>query len=170
MEDFSGLFSSLWSMFKSNLAICQQLWRILCLMKHLLCLETSSPQAKFEQGTLWPWSEIGVVFDLTMQTFLFVDTWSVRNQYEMSTTKPAKWSVRPAKTEISLGFRPVSSESSLSAWRNISSLTTHTVHSEDWSDNADSFCLFVVLRLLFLPNISNKIKLSISVSWPRIIL
>ena len=31
------------------------------------------------------------------------------------TTKPAKWYVRPAKTQISLGIRPVLSESSLCA-------------------------------------------------------
>ena len=31
-------------------------------------------------------------------------------------TKPAKWHVRPAKTQISLGIRPVWSESSLSAF------------------------------------------------------
>ena len=39
--------------------------------------------------------------------------------------------VRPAKTQISLGIRPVWSESSLSAWRNIGSLSTHWAHSED---------------------------------------
>ena len=33
-------------------------------------------------------------------------------------TKPTKWHVRTAKTQISLGIRPVWSESSLSAWRN----------------------------------------------------
>ena len=36
-----------------------------------------------------------------------------------------KWHVRPAKTQISLGIRPVWSESSLSAWRNLGSLATH---------------------------------------------
>ena len=40
-------------------------------------------------------------------------------------------SVRPAKTQISLGIRPVWSESSLSAWRKLGSLATHWVHSED---------------------------------------
>ena len=40
-------------------------------------------------------------------------------------------SVRPAKTQISLGIRPVWSESSLSAWRNRVSLTTHWAHNED---------------------------------------
>ena len=40
-------------------------------------------------------------------------------------------SVRPAKTRISLGIRPVWSESSLSAWRKLGSLATHWVHSED---------------------------------------
>ena len=45
-------------------------------------------------------------------------------------TKPTKWHVRPAKTQISLGIRPVWSESSLSAWRNLGSLATQKVHSK----------------------------------------
>ena len=55
---------------------------------------------------------------------------------------------------MSLGIRPVLSESSLSAWRNTGSLATHWAHSKDWSDWADAqadvslcwadmpFCLF----------------------------
>ena len=39
--------------------------------------------------------------------------------------------VRPAKTQISLGIRPVWSEPSLSAWRNLRSLATNWAHSED---------------------------------------
>ena len=47
-------------------------------------------------------------------------------------TKPTKWHVRPAKTQISLGIRPIWSESSLSAWRKFgSSCATHWAHSED---------------------------------------
>ena len=46
-------------------------------------------------------------------------------------TKPTKWHVRPAKTQISLGIRPVWSESSLSAWQRLWSLATHWAHSED---------------------------------------
>ena len=45
-------------------------------------------------------------------------------------TKPTKWHVRPAKTQISLGTRPVWSESSLSTWRKLGSLATHWAHSE----------------------------------------
>ena len=45
--------------------------------------------------------------------------------------KTNKVTVRPAKTRISLGIRPVWSESSLSAWRNLGSLATHWVHGED---------------------------------------
>ena len=45
--------------------------------------------------------------------------------------KANKVRVRPAKTQISLGIRPVWSESSLSAWRNLGSLATHWEHSED---------------------------------------
>ena len=47
-------------------------------------------------------------------------------------TKPTKWHVRPAKTQISLGIRPVWSESSLSAWRKLGSLATHWAHRKDW--------------------------------------
>ena len=39
--------------------------------------------------------------------------------------------VHPAKTWISLGIRPVWSESSLSSWRKLGSLATHWVHRED---------------------------------------
>ena len=45
-------------------------------------------------------------------------------------TKPTKWHVRPAKTHISLGIHPVWSESLLSAWRKLGSLTTHWAYSE----------------------------------------
>ena len=46
-------------------------------------------------------------------------------------TKPTKWHVRPAKTQISLGIRPVWSEFSLSAWRKLGSSATHWAHIED---------------------------------------
>ena len=51
--------------------------------------------------------------------------------YEPPHDKTNKVAVRPAKTQISLGKRPVWSESSLSAWRKLGSLPTHWVHSED---------------------------------------
>ena len=41
------------------------------------------------------------------------------------------WHVCPAKTQISLGIRPVWPESSLFAWRKLGSLATHWAHSED---------------------------------------
>ena len=49
----------------------------------------------------------------------------------MRRNKTNKMSVRPAKTQISLGIRPVWSESSLSAWRKLGSLATHWAHSKD---------------------------------------
>ena len=39
--------------------------------------------------------------------------------------KTNKVTVRPAKTQISLGIHPVWSESSLSAWRKLGALATH---------------------------------------------
>ena len=51
--------------------------------------------------------------------------------YKPPHDKTNKIAVRPAKTQISLGIRPVWSKSSLSAWRNLGSLATHWAHSED---------------------------------------
>ena len=42
-----------------------------------------------------------------------------------------KVTVCPAKTQISLGIRPVWSESSLSTWGKLGSLATYSVHNED---------------------------------------
>ena len=81
-------------------------------------------------------------------------------------TKPTKWHVRPAKTQISLGICPVWSETSLSAWRSTGAFATHIIdlaHSEDWSDWADAqadlslrwahshFAGFVERRLIYQP-------------------
>ena len=53
-------------------------------------------------------------------------------------TKPTKWHVRPAKTQVSLGIRPVWPESSLSAWRKLGSLLTLlSAQRRLWSDWAD---------------------------------
>ena len=72
-------------------------------------------------------------------------------------TKPTKWHVRLAKTQIRMGIRPVCSESSLSAWRKRGSWVTQWGHSKDsdqteqmprlisWSESslgAQSFCWF----------------------------
>ena len=73
-------------------------------------------------------------------------------------TKPTKWLCAQRR------LRPdwaVWSESSLSAWRKLGSLATHWVHSEDWSDWADTqadlslrwahshFVVFVMRRLKY---------------------
>ena len=49
---------------------------------------------------------------------------------ELRHDKTNKVTVRPAKTQISLGIHPVWSESLLSAWRKLRSLATHS-HSKD---------------------------------------
>ena len=79
-------------------------------------------------------------------------------------TKPTKWHMRPAKTQISLGTHTVWSESSLSAWKKLRSLATHWAHSEDsdqtgWMPRliwvfAGCTCHFVgfVVRRLFYPS------------------
>ena len=52
-------------------------------------------------------------------------------KYEPRHDKTNKMAVRPAKTRISLGIRPVWSESSLSAQRKLGYLATHWAPSED---------------------------------------
>ena len=48
-----------------------------------------------------------------------------RKTFEPPHNTTNKITVRPAKTQISLGIHPVWSESSLPAWRNLGSLDTH---------------------------------------------
>ena len=99
-------------------------------------------------------------------------------------------SVRPAKTQISLG--PVWSKFSLSAWRNLGSLVTYWAHSEDsdltrriprliwvFAGRTHYFVGFVISRLIsrrpwswpfcLLPSWLYKVKLcyqSSRHSWP----
>ena len=54
-----------------------------------------------------------------------------KSQNEPPHDKTNKMDVRPAKTQISLVIHPVWSEFSLSACRNLGSLTTHSAHIED---------------------------------------
>ena len=56
---------------------------------------------------------------------------SYNQTFEPTTAKPTKWHKRRAKTQISLGIRPVWSVSLLSSWRKLGSLATHWVHSKD---------------------------------------
>ena len=53
------------------------------------------------------------------------------NIFEPRHDKTNKMSVRPAKTQISLGIHRVWAGSSLSAWRKLGSLTTNWAHIED---------------------------------------
>ena len=46
--------------------------------------------------------------------------------------------IEPTRDKTKVSVRPVWSESSLSAWRKLGPLATHWVHSEDWSDWADT--------------------------------
>ena len=55
---------------------------------------------------------------------------SVVEPFEPPYDKTNNMAVRPAKTQIILGIRPVWSESSLSARRKVGTLATHWTHSE----------------------------------------
>ena len=53
-----------------------------------------------------------------------------RKETKKQRKKQRKWHVRPRKTQISLGIRPIWSEFLLSAWRKLGSLPTHWEHIE----------------------------------------
>ena len=72
-------------------------------------------------------------------------------------TKPTKWHVRTAKTQIGLGIRPVWSESSLSAWIKLWSLATHWAHGED-SDQTGR-----ILRLIWV--FAGRTVILLVLSW-----
>ena len=55
---------------------------------------------------------------------LILNKFSFQYHLSHSPTKQTKWPLRPLKTRIKLGIRPVWWESSLSAWRNLDSLLT----------------------------------------------
>ena len=75
-------------------------------------------------------------------------------------------SVRPAKTQISLGIRPIWSESSLCAQWVAKVPSFLHADIEDWSDWADShFVGFVMLRLIFWPLQVLVLVFTRSFSW-----
>ena len=94
------------------------------------------------------------------------------NQMSRSMTKPTKWCVRPAKTQISLGIRPVWAESLLSTWKKHGTLATHWVHSEDsdqtgwmprliwaFAGRTHQFVGFVMMRLKLLTSFFSEMYL-----------
>ena len=104
-------------------------------------------------GVMWglSWKDIAVVYHLLVPKSIVFERFRYILKSNMTTyiitnmscimTKPTKWSVRPAKTQISLGLGPVWSESSLFVWRSTGSLATHSVHSED-SDQTGRIWVF----------------------------
>ena len=104
--DFMGPLTSIWL-------------KIVCILNMLLSFLKSS----------------GVLFDILWITCNLPRTARQNadtcKYYELRHVKTNTVTVRPAKTQISLGIRPVWSESSLSAWRKSGSLATHWAHSEN---------------------------------------
>ena len=79
-------------------------------------------------------------------------------QMSRITTKPTKWHVRPAKTQISLGICPVWSEYSLSALRKLGSLATHWANSEDSDQTGQMPRLIWVFICHFVGFVMRRLK------------
>ena len=114
-----------------------------------------TPDLSLRSPTLYHWatalpSQIGILDWNRQSQFIML------NNMSRSMTKPTKWHVRPARTQISLGIRPVWSESSLSAWRNLRSLATHWTHSED-SDQTGQMPRKILIRLGWCPGWSESL-------------
>ena len=72
-----------------------------------------------------------VFLHLPTENYVAGLTWAHTQTWAASWQNQQNGMCSPAKTQISLGIRPVWSESSLFAWRKLGSLATHWVHSED---------------------------------------
>ena len=84
------------------------------------------------------WSEYSLDAQVILLVLLSFNSYQSLHDLSLLVTKPTKWHVCPAKTQISLGICPVWLESSLSARRKLWSLATHWAHSEDWSNWVDA--------------------------------
>ena len=90
----------------------------------------SIPNIAARQFNCLPWNKLS-------DSNWFVFRISCPKSFPMSLTnepphdKTNSMAVCPMKTQISLGIRPVWSESSLSAWRKLGSLATHWAYSKD---------------------------------------
>ena len=87
--------------------------------EHLTDLVSLSQAILFTWGK---WLKIPIIFT--------TDEYSTIRHLSCNMTKPTKWPMHPAKTQISMGIRLVWSESLLYTWRNLGSLATCWAHSE----------------------------------------
>ena len=107
----------------------------------------------------WSPMKSGVILSTTLfaKTFRHIHIPSIEPRHD----KTSNVAVRPAKTQISLGLRPVWSESSLSAWRNLRFLATHWAQAFCW------FCHVVaqILSSFSAPNIDTDLTHASTPSW-----
>ena len=133
-----------------TLFLIQQLWYVADVCLDSMSIKVCCHIYNFEfinENTKWPYLEFPEYlpnpvryFIKTFQDFLYSLTTRKQNMSRRM-TKPNQRPVRPVKTQISLGIRPVWSESSLSAWRNTRPLTTYWAHRKTlrcpgWSESA----------------------------------
>ena len=80
-------------------------------------------------------------------------------------TKPTKWPVRPAKTQISLGIRPVWSVFAVCMKKHwaLNYTCTYWVYSEDWAHK--SFCWFSHVVAHYLAFYENKKDYQKAFKW-----
>ena len=78
----------------------------------------------------------------------------VEEPFEPPHDKTNNVAVRPAKTQISLGIRPVWSESSPSAWRKAGTLAAHWTHSEGSEMSEIFYGIYLTLFVFVLTQFS----------------
>ena len=100
--------------------------------KHLTCREQDLPQMQPTGSRTQSSEPLQVPPTKDAATEVSMKYWlHIQVTYEPRHDKTNEMSVSPAKTQISLGIRPVWSVSSLSALGDLGSLATHWAHSED---------------------------------------
>ena len=111
----------------------------------------------------WKWTQIKKWYNAHLQIFAKLNhsTSDKSNNWAWAGQNQQKWPVHPGKTQMSLGIRPVWSESSLYAWWKLRSLATYWVHSKDsdhtgwmsrliwvFAGHTCHFVCFVMLRVI----------------------
>ena len=117
---------------------CKAFEKFICWKMLQIKLNIGNKQLKMLKLNYCFVNEVAYMNGQTVKTQAYLWPYWIASNMSRRMTKAAKWPVRLVKTQISLGFCPVWSESSLSAWRNIGPLSTCWAHSEDWSDWVDA--------------------------------
>ena len=152
--DVSDGIGDLLTVNKARIITCISWYLIVSIDNDIACRKLyfryKTWEIQFTSYSAWCFTKYRCAFswlekDISWSNYIFLQSWHSSNRLvkhrqseigllgvlSITMTKPTKWPVRLAKSQISMGIVPVWSESSLSTWRNLASVATHGVYSKD---------------------------------------